>query len=1154
MQKANRKILSLLLALVMTVGLLAPGMTVAWAAADKTIANAEDFAAFAEEVNKGNDYKGKTIVLAGDIDLSSIADWTPVGGKDKPFAGTFDGAGKTVSGLTITDITGGYHGLFGYMTGTVKNLSVSGSISGTQSADFIGGIVGFNAGTISGVTNKVVVNVTKAYNVGGIAGLHTSGLWVDSNAGDKKITIEGATGLIENCANLAAVTGWQKVGGIVGENAGTVNACYNAAKVDAYNNGSKNGVGGIAGRNGNNNAAVEVGIISNCYNTAEVGRSGQKWTGGIDGFNNAKSAVINCYNIGPNMSTMGYNNPIAGNQEGGKLAENNYSLKGLSSTGTSEAECGKIKTAEEMKSAAFIKDLCGNGRAFVADTNNINNGFPILRWQAGEDTATVAGLTIEQGPTKLTYVKGETLDASGLKIKAAYSDGTSEYISDYTVSDAGPYTENCTITITASYGGFSDSKAYNISVISATKIAVTKAPSKTEYVVGQSFSTTGMLVTVYYSDNSTANLTSSDYTCSPSGALTLNDTTVTITYTMPDSSTLTTTQAITVIPKALDKIAVSTKPTNLVYADDETVDLSGIMVNKYYNDVTWQGFEIKEKSATNPNGYTWSLGEDNKTITISYTEDGVTKTASFEITRTGGTAPKLVDGVYQIATQSDLIWFANQVNKMGKADANAVLTQDITITSKDALNIGVMATPYAGTFDGNGHTITFNIEGAQSASLFNYLGGTVKNLTTAGEINFTSGVNGGMVSNIKGTATLENCVNKANITVTSATTFTSVKGNIGGLVGYVQGTGALTMKNCVNMGKISGIIQYAGGLVGKVSSNKNNKNEIIDCANVGEVTSTFATNGYGLGGIVGYSDAVGTTDVYGLTISGCYNTGAISGSNAVGGIIGMAYNATSVSECYNLGAIAMDTDPKTATRAAGGIIGSVMKGGTEPLAVANCYNAGAVKSTKEGLEGFLGELIGHVNTADSTVTNSYYLSGGNDKALNHAATVTVTMTDVSAKSEAELKALAATLGEKFADNSQGYPVLLWQAPTVVEGADASYKKGTGDLTFRIDGGMADFVSVSVDGKELDAKSYVLGENGVITLTEKFLSKLADGKHNLSVTVTTGTVTTQFTVIPADTKPGDNGVNTGDTGLVLWVVLMPAALLGVCILGKKKREA
>ncbi len=357
---------------------------VAQAWSGSTISTPEDFIGFAAAVNAGDDFSGKTVTLAGDVDLSSVADWTPVGDKDHPFAGTFDGAGKAITGLTIADVTGGYHGLFGYVTGTVKDFSLSGTISSDKAADFIGSVVGFNAGTISGVTSNVTINLPgSCYNVGGIAGFNTSGIWVDSNNGDAKMTIEGATGRIENCANTASILAYQKVGGIVGENAGTINACYNSGKVDASNNGSKNGVGGIAGRNGNNNTATEIGNITNCYNTGAVGRSGQKWTGGITGFNNSLSGIVNCYVTGEVVSTQSYSNPIAGNQEGAANTKNNYSLEGLNAKGSSEAERGIVKTADEMKAAGFVAQLNGeNGTAFVADSKKINDGYPILSWQS----------------------------------------------------------------------------------------------------------------------------------------------------------------------------------------------------------------------------------------------------------------------------------------------------------------------------------------------------------------------------------------------------------------------------------------------------------------------------------------------------------------------------------------------------------------------------------------------------------------------------------------------------------------------------------------------------------------------------------------------------------------------------------------------------
>ena len=61
-----------------------------------------------------------------------------------------------------------------------------------------------------------------------------------------------------------------------------------------------------------------------------------------------------------------------------------------------------------------------------------------------------------------------------------------------------------------------------------SSIAVTTQPTKTEYTVGETFSKTGMVVKATYTDNSTA--TVSTYTTAPTGELTVDDTTITITY------------------------------------------------------------------------------------------------------------------------------------------------------------------------------------------------------------------------------------------------------------------------------------------------------------------------------------------------------------------------------------------------------------------------------------------------------------------------------------------------------------------------------------------------------------------------------------------------------------------------------------------------
>lgn len=298
------------------------------------------------------------------------------------FAGSFDGDGHTISNLYVNTAVG-YTGLFGNVKGTLSNFTVTGSVTSTASnADYIGGVTGMlsESGTISGVTANVTVTANNCFNVGGIAGF----------AGTPLSNTSAANTNITRCVNLGSITGYNKTGGIAGENAATISLCYNSGRVDATNTGSKNGVGGIAGRNGNNNTASEAGTIINCYNTAEIGRAGQKWVGGLTGFNNALSTVRNCYDFGKVNGTGQYN-PIVGQNEGttgnGTGVFNSYYLDTLKTADECGVYGGNVdtltskKTSDAMKTAAFVKAL---GSGFIADAATpINSGYPVLSWQSG---------------------------------------------------------------------------------------------------------------------------------------------------------------------------------------------------------------------------------------------------------------------------------------------------------------------------------------------------------------------------------------------------------------------------------------------------------------------------------------------------------------------------------------------------------------------------------------------------------------------------------------------------------------------------------------------------------------------------------------------------------------------------------------------------
>ena len=111
-----------------------------------TAAELQDLATY---VNAGNNCSGLTFKLANDIDMSTVENFEGIGWSDKTnyktyyFSGTFDGGGHTISNLTINYS----QGLFGYVEGTVKNVTVK-NATVTSSGD-VGAVVGLSKGTVS---------------------------------------------------------------------------------------------------------------------------------------------------------------------------------------------------------------------------------------------------------------------------------------------------------------------------------------------------------------------------------------------------------------------------------------------------------------------------------------------------------------------------------------------------------------------------------------------------------------------------------------------------------------------------------------------------------------------------------------------------------------------------------------------------------------------------------------------------------------------------------------------------------------------------------------------------------------------------------------------------------------------------------------------
>lgn len=237
----------------------------------------------ATRVNSGTTYADSTFTMTGDIALSSS--WTPIGTSSHPFMGNFNGNGKTVSGLSMSS-TASYQGLFGRLhKAYVENLTVSGSITASDSPQYIGGIVGYTDSSVFNCTSNVTIITGKsAVMVGGIAGAVEN--------------LSGTTVKVCRCTNNAEIDAGRRVGGIVGAvyctDAGKVivDQCVNNQAITAQYS-SKVWSGGIVG--------YCRGYIANCINNGDVRTVNEDahYIGGIAGLlqgSDPMAGIANCYN------------------------------------------------------------------------------------------------------------------------------------------------------------------------------------------------------------------------------------------------------------------------------------------------------------------------------------------------------------------------------------------------------------------------------------------------------------------------------------------------------------------------------------------------------------------------------------------------------------------------------------------------------------------------------------------------------------------------------------------------------------------------------------------------------------------------------------------------------------------------------------------
>lgn len=993
------------------------------------IGNADQLMWFAAKVNGSTKKSTSNLCakLTSDIDLTG-KEWTPIGCYNSYsdcvyYGGTFDGAGHTVSGLTINNAKT-YQALFGYVKGgTIRDLTVKGSVkTSTKSSSYAAGIVSYgNPVTIKNCTNEVdvtasakgyaagvcayVINGSKLESctnkgmvsgygdyVGGVAGTVTGSTTTITGCFNHGVVINtgkpgsmnyctgGIAGgistgvIVERCGNTGNITSTLKrTGGIAGSAGGTINACFNTGTITGIY-----GVGGIAGDSGTSDAKV-----TGCYNTGDVKGvspsasfkdTNAKGIGGIIGGvggTSYKASVSGCYNMGTvsNASTLtditvgGIVGCSAAKTYSGTATENLMTVTNcwyLDTTAEQGDGYNKSASGITAKTAKQIADGdIGDGWVMGPD------GHPILGWQDPNATYKV---TFNIKPEDAKLVVKDSSD----KTVDSESDGTYRLKNGtYTYEVTADEYKTKTGSFTVAYSGQSISVSLDIQKYD---YVFTTDPEDAKLTVKS-----GDDVQKSLADGRTYQLAKNGnpyrYTVEKFGYETKSGT-LNVKGNADNDKKSVTLKKLPVykVNFTVEKAAGgqdSTPVITVTSKDDKDADLEADEDGDYHLPDGDYSYSVS------CSGYKTVRGEftvSGKDLTV----DGIQLEIQTSWDGESYTEPaKNGQGVYLISSPDELMWF----DKNAKMTDSAKLLADITInedvSGSDATSqkykwtpIGTDSSKYTGTFDGNGHTISglYINSTAANTGMFGRIGSSavVKNLTLADSvIRSTKNYTGAITGYIDDAASVTNCHTKNSVQV-SAAVYT------GGITGYQDDTSTLTR-----------------------------------CSNAAEVTG--ANN---VGGISGYNWSKSSA-----SLTDSYNRGSVSGSNLVGGICAQIYIGGTVSDVYNLGTV-------QATDTAGGITG-VFRWGT----IKSAYNAGIVKATAKG--GVAGRL--EASSSSRTVQNVFY--SDEYEAIGNLNGCTIQNGTATAKTSDGLKALTSEdLGGGFAADTNGinsgYPVLAWQNGTV----------------------------------------------------------------------------------------------------------------------------
>ncbi|MDO3381637.1 MBG domain-containing protein [Gilvimarinus algae] len=808
-------------------------------------------------------------VLVNDIDASGTASWNsgegfnPIGDDTLNYTGTFDGAGHTVDGLTISRSGENYIGLFGYTSNTAVIERVGVTNVDIEGQSFVAPLVGYNFGEI-----------TQSYATGSLTGIGFSfGGLAGFNFGD-----------VDQTYSTAAVSGGQYVGGLVGENYGDITQSYATGVVNGADSG------GLVGLNsGTVNTSYWDGFTTTAgatgfgtdgggsvFNATEVNGN---WAGAPNAYNEAtytgfdftntwfiaegsSRPMLRAFLDGGNISNLYQLQGMAANLSGSYTLVNDIDASATASTDNADVWGGRGFAPVGNGTAEFTGELDGQG--FVIDGLTISRPDQIYVGLFGvlDSLANLTGVVLESSSIVGSEYVGSLAGYSEGSINRSYAVGT---VSGFRVTGG---------LVGISSNTSDTSSSYFMGSVAGTEyigglVGISNNNITSSYAIASVAGTTGIGGLVGFNGGG---ITSSYATGSVvgetgvGGLVGYNDDSITASY-------------------ATGSVTGTTGVGGIAGYNYETI------TNSYW-DIYTSGESDAVGSGSNAgtsavNG-NWA-GPPTAYNQASYT--GFDFTNDWFIAE-GSSRPMLrahLSSGGEIHNLYDLQGMA--ANLSGSytlmADIDASATAD-SVTAGNGGNysdvwggrgfapVGIDGGSFVGSLDGNGFVIdglTINRLDQDGVGLF----GRIEDATltqvglTQVDITANDGVGALVGDSVMGTITGSFSTGQINANQVA-----------GGLVGLSRGDNISGSYSDTDV-TISGL--FAGGLIG----------------NAGQIAATSVSNSYALGDVSG-SDGVGGLVgeiVNGSSISQSYASGTITGGANSGGLVGSNSTSTITDSFWN---------------------------------------------------------------------------------------------------------------------------------------------------------------------------------------------------------------------------------------------------------------